>query len=211
MSQTTPLIITISRELGSGGAYIGHKLAEHFDLFFADHAIITRTAEKLSVFEGDVASHEERIASFWENFWTNTGLHEFYSEAVGSFRPTTAMIFKTESEVINEIVTKKPAVIVGRGAFHLLSDHPNAVHVFLYASEEIRAKRLMEVQNISEIEAKTKIAVGDKERAMYVKKFTKKSWNDVKNYNICIDTGKVGLDNAFEIIVQFIENYKSSK
>lgn len=206
MKRSAPLVITISRELGSGGAYIGHKLAEILNMFYADHEIITRTAEKLSVFEEDVAPHEEKITSFWQNFWENTALHEFYSEAVGSFRPTTAKIFETESEVLHQIAREHSAVIIGRGGFHVLKDHPNIVSIYLHGSEDARAKRLMEVRNITELEAKTQIVAGDRERMMYIKKFTKKDWADAKNFDLTIDTGKIGFDNALVLIVKYIES-----
>ena len=205
MALSTPLVITISREVGSGGAYIGRKLAEKLNMIYADQDIISKTAEKLSVFTEDVGPYEEKISSFWENFWANTGLHEFYSEAVGSFRPTTAMIYKTQSEVIQEIAKDHAAVIIGRGGFHVLRNHPNAVHIYLHADVMERAKRLMEVRKISELEARTQIAAQDKERELYIKKFTKNSWADVSNYDLSINTGKVGFDNAYELILKYIE------
>ncbi|HHT21969.1 MAG TPA: cytidylate kinase-like family protein [Bacteroidales bacterium] len=208
MKTTAPLVITISRELGSGGAYIGRKLAEKLNMFYADHEIVTRTAEELSVFEDDVAHHEEKITSFWHNFWEKTKLHEFYHEAVGSFRPTSTKIFETESEVLQQIARERSAVIIGRGGFHVLKDHPNAVHIYLHGCEEARAKRLMEVRNISELEAKTQIVAGDRERLMYIKKFTNQDWANAKNFDLAIDTSKVGFDNALEIILKYIKSRK---
>ncbi|NLO71364.1 MAG: cytidylate kinase-like family protein [Porphyromonadaceae bacterium] len=208
MSQNSPLVVTISRELGGGGAYIGHKLAEELDMYYADHDIITRTAEKLSVFLDDVAPHEERITSFWQNFWEKTGIHEFYSEAVGSFKPTTAKIYEAESEVIQQIAKDHSAVIIGRCGFHVLKDYPNLVSIYLHGSIDARAKRLMDVRNISELKAKTQITASDRERALYIKKFTNKNWTDVHNFDLCIDTGKIGFDNATEIILKYIKSRK---
>lgn len=206
MKTTAPLVITISRELGSGGAYIGRKLAERLNMFYADNEIVTRTAEELSVFEDDVAHNEEKITSFWHNFWEKTKLHEFYNEAVGSFKPTSTKIFETQSEVLKQIARDRSAVIIGRGGFHVLKDHPNAVHIYLHGCEEARAKRLMEVRKIDELEAKTQIVAGDRERLMYIKKFTNQDWANAKNFDLTIDTSKVGFDNALEIILKFIES-----
>ena len=206
MTQTSPLVITISRELGSGGAYIGHKLAEKLNMYYADHEIITRTAEKLSVFVEDVAPHEEKITSFWQNFWEKTSLNEFYNKAVGSYIPTTSKIFETESEVIQQIAREHSAVIIGRGGFHVLRDRPNVVSIYLHGSIQARAKRLMEARHITELEALTQIAAGDKQRALYIQKFTKKDWADVRNFDLSIDTGKIGFDNATEIILKYIES-----
>ncbi len=208
MKTSAPLVITISRELGSGGSYIGRKLAKKLDIFYADSEIVTRTAEELSVFEDDVAHQEEKITSFWHNFWAKTKLHEFYHEAVGSFKPTTAKIFETQSEVLQQIVRDRSAVIIGRGGFYVLKDHPNAVHIYLHGNEVARAKRLMEVRNISELEATTQIVSGDRERLMYIKKFTNQDWANAKNFDLTIDTSAIGFDNALEIILKFIESRK---
>lgn len=208
MPKKPHLVITISRELGGGGAYIGHKLAEELNMFYADHEIITRTAEKLSVLKDDIADNEEKIRSFWHNFWEKTGVFEFYSEAVGSFAPTTAKIYETESEVIRQIVKDHSAVIIGRCGFHVLKDYPNLVSIYLYGSVDARAKRLMEVRNISYLEAKTQITISDRERALYIKKFTKKNWTDVHNFDLSIDTGRIGFDNATEIILKYIKSRK---
>ena len=209
MAQTTsPLVITISRELGSGGSYIGHKLAERLNMYYADHEIITKTAENLSVLLEDVESHEEKITSFWENFWANTGIQEFYNEAIGSYIPTSAKIFEAEAHVMQGIVKEHSAIIIGRCGFYILRDYPNLVNIFLHGSVEARAKRLMDVRHISELEAKTQIASNDKSRAQYIKKFTKKDWTNTKNYHLSIDTGEIDYDNAIELIIKYIESRK---
>lgn len=208
MSKAPHLVITISRELGSGGAYIGHKLADELNMYYADHEIITRTAEKLSVFKEDITHNEEKITSFWQNFWEKTGIFEFYSEAVGKFAPTTTKIHEAETEVIQQIIKDHSAVIIGRCGFHVLKDYPNLVSIYLYGSVDARAQRLMEVRKISELEAKTQIEVSDRERALYIKKFTKKKWTDVHNFDLSIDTGKIGFDNATEIILKYIKSRK---
>ena len=88
----------------------------------------------------------------------------------------------------------------------MLKDHPNTIHIYLHGCEEARAKRLMEVRNISELEAKTQIVAGDRERLMYIKKFTNQDWANAKNFDLTIDTSKVGFDNAMEIILKYIES-----
>jgi cytidylate kinase len=89
-----------------------------------------------------------------------------------------------------------------------LRDYPNLVNVFLHGSVEARAKRLMDVRHISELEAKTQIAASDKSRAQYIKKFTKKDWNDAKNYHLSIDTGEIGFDHAIDVIMKYIDSRK---
>lgn len=203
-----PLVITISRELGSGGAYIGHQLAEQLEMLYVDHEIIARTAEKLDVLEHDVSSYEEKISSFWANFWEKTKLNEFYNEATSSFRPTTAKIFEAEAEVMRQIAKERPAVIIGRGGFHVLKDFPNVVSIYLHGSIQSRSQRLMQVRHIDELEAKRQIEVGDRERTMYIRKFTKKDWANSNNFDLTLDTGKVSLECATDIILRYVAGRK---
>lgn len=206
--KTTPLAITISRKLGSGGAYVGHKLAEKLNLFYADHVIITRAAEAMSLVLDDIAPHEEKINSWWHNFWANTKIEQFINEGIQSFTPTTSEIFKTESEVIKQIAQEQPSVIIGRNGFHILDGYPGMVSIYLYGNIATRAKRLMEVRKITLEQALLQIEESDKSRAMYVKKFTKKNWEDVHNYDLAIDTSKIGLDNTVELIINYINLLK---
>lgn len=206
--EKTPLTITISRKLGSGGAYVGHKLAEKLNMFYADHVIITRTAEEMSLYKEDIEPHEEKIESWWHKFWANTKIEQFINDGIGSFTPTTGEIFQTESDVIKQIVNEQPSVIIGRNGFHVLADYPNMISIYLYADAAARAKRLMQVRKISEEEAKKQIEESDKSRTLYVKKFTKKNWEDVHNYDLSIDTGKIGLDNSVDLVMKYIESLR---
>jgi len=132
VKQTGPFVITISRQLGSGGAYIGQQLAKKLNIFYADREIICHVAKKLSVLEEDLESRDEKIRSFWQSFLQ---LCAFASDAYlppPMIVPTDRELFKAEAEIIEHISKERSAVIIGRCGAHILREHPNHVSIFLH-------------------------------------------------------------------------------
>lgn len=206
MEQSRHLVITISRQLGSGGSYIGQQLADKLGIFYADHEIILRAARDLSILEKDIESRDEEVVSFWESFLkVSTFAPDLYMPP-REMPPTDRELFEVEAGIIEHIAKECQAVIIGRCGFHLLRNEPGSVSVFLTASEDFRAERIAKLYHISKEVAKGKIAQSDRKRAFYCKTFTGKEWNDARNYNLCIDTGKVGVDNAVDLILDYLKN-----
>ena len=200
----TPLAITISRQLGSGGAYIGQQLAKKLNIYYADHEIIRKTSKMLSVSEADVMSNEEKTQSLWKYF---VQLNTFASEAYIPLQPEPidSDLYDAESEVIECIAKAHSAVIIGRCGFHVLRNYPNRVSIYLHGEESFRAKRIQKMHNITEQAARQMLAKSDKERAHYIETFTGHKWSDARLYDLCIDTSKVGLDNSVDLILNYLE------
>jgi len=207
MEQNKPLVITISRQLGSGGAYIGQQLAKKLSMYYADHEIITKTAEELSVLEKDLASQEEKIESFWKTFLRyNVSAPEVYIPASYNFFPTSEQLFETESEVIKRIADESSSVILGRCGFDILREHPNKVSVLLYSNIENRIKRIQDFRHLTEEEARKTVSQSDKDRELYINSFTKKKWMDARNFDLCIDTGKISFDKCVDLIIAYLNS-----
>ena len=204
MEQTSPLVISISRQLGSGGAYIGQQLAKNLNLFFADREIINEAAKKLSVLEEDVESQEEKF-SVWESFLQSFASAPDVYLPPKYNAPTESELFKTESEIIMHLAEQRSSVIVGRCGFFILRNHPNHVSIFLHGNIDFRIKRFMEFSKTTEEIARKTICQTDKARALYVHTFTKLDWADAKHYDLTIDTSKIGCDNAIELIMEYLE------
>jgi len=205
MDKTTLFVITISRQLGSGGAYLGQKLAKNLNIFYADREIISQTAKHLSILEGDLESRDEKTSSFWESFFQS---YTFTSDMFVLPRilpPTDRELFIAETNVIERIVKERSAVIIGRCSSHILHDHPNHVSIFLHAKKTFRNERIQKLYNVSEEVAAKMIAQSDKERALYYHTFTGKEWMDVRLYDISLDTSKIGLDKTEAIIMKYLE------
>jgi cytidylate kinase len=207
MEQTKSFVITISRQLGSGGAYIGQQVAKKADIFFADREIINKAAKQLRTLEENLESREEKILSFWHSFFKYTSKAQgVYMAPVSPILEfTDDELFTVESDIIKHIAKEGPAVIIGRCGFDVLRQFPNHVSIFMHANREFRTNRTQISYNLSHADAEKMIDKSDKERAAYCKSFTGKEWTDALNYDISIDTSKLGIDKTVEFILNYLE------
>lgn len=206
MKQTSPFIITISRQLGAGGAEIGQQLANQLNILYADREIIRQTAKKLSVLVEAVEPRDEKLGSFWKSF-----LRSYAVGTPGAYvppknnMPTSRELFEAETETIKRIAQECSAVIIGRSGSYVLRDHPNHVSIFIHGDKAFRRSRVQKMHHVSEEAAGKMIDQSDKERALYHHTFTGKEWTDARRYHIAIDTGKMGLDRSVELLLKYLE------
>lgn len=207
MDQTKSFVITISRQLGCGGAYIGQQLAKNMNIFFADREIISKAAKHLSTMEETLESREEKMLSFWHSFLKGTPQTQgvFLAPVSPILEFTDDELFAVESDIIKRIASEGPAVIIGRCGFDVLRQHPNHVSIFMHANSEFRNERIQKLYNMSHDNATKLIEKNDKERAAYCKTFTGKEWADARNYDISIDTSKLGIDKTVEFILNYLK------
>ncbi len=206
MKLTSPFVITINRQLGSGGAYIGQQLAKKLGIFYADREIIDQAAKQLSVLAEDLESQEEKISSFWKSYLKSFafGTPDAYLPP-RVIIPTDRELFNTETGIIKHIVNERSAVIIGRCGCHILRDHPNRISIYLHADPSFRKGRIQQLNNVSEGSAEKMIVQNDKERSLYYHTFTGREWSDARQYDISINTGKIGLDQSVEFILNYLE------
>jgi len=206
MKQTTPFVITISRQLGSGGAFIGQQLAKKLNIDYVDREILSKAAKQLAVVEEDLESRNEKLLSFWSSFFHINGYAEDYHLPPQMNFPFDREIFDAEADVIEQIARERSAVIMGRCGFHILRDYSNRVSLFLHADISFRSKRVQELYKLSEKAALEMITKNDKERVNYIETFTGKKWTDAKHFDLTLDTGKIGLDKSTELILNYLES-----
>jgi CMP/dCMP kinase len=205
MKETPPFVITISRQLGSGGAYVGQQLAKKLNVFYADHEIIGQAAKQFSVLREDLESRDEKILSFWQSFIESYAITPDTYVPPQIIIPSDRELFKTESEIIKRIAQERSAVIIGRCGTHILRDHPNHVGIFIHGNITFRKSRIQKLYNVSEEAAGKMIAQSDKERTLYHRTFTGKEWADARRYDISIDTSRIGVDKSVEFILRYLE------
>jgi CMP/dCMP kinase len=206
MKKNQPLVITISRQLGCGGAYVGQQLAKKLKINYADHEIIAEMAKQLSVYEKELESRDEKIQSLWDSFLQNSAYApEVYFPTNYKVGLTDSDLYRAQKDVIERIANEKSSVIIGRCGFHILRDNTNRVSVFLHADNAFRIERIKKLHKVSVKEAEEMIEKSDKNRARYVNEFTKKNWMDATLYEVCIDTGKIGVDNSVELILDYLK------
>ncbi len=197
-------VVTISHQLGSGGAYIGEKLSEALTIPFVDRDILKKIAEKLDIAEKSVEYREERLSSFWQSFSQAQMMTDPLLGLVPECLLSDKDLFVLESDYITRIAQKSSALILGRGGNFILNKHPRHISVFVHAQLSDRLNRVAELYKVDTGKAKKIIDTNDKERYAYIRAFTKQELSDAKNYDICINTSCLGLDKSVDFIKNFI-------
>lgn len=201
------IIVTICREFCSGGVEIGKKLAEKLDINFYDKELISLAAKESGITENIFKDADEKPSNSL-----------LYSIAIGApsltgifFQNndflTNDKLFGIQSNVIKEIAEKGSAVIVGRCSDYILRDEERIVKVYLRADIDFRKKRfILERHNVAEKDIEHIINKTDKKRGNYYSYYTGRDWDCASNYDLVINTSKVGVDGAVKQILNFIEN-----
>lgn len=201
------LIITISREYGSGGGLIGEKLAEALGISCYDKLLLQLAAAKSGLSPEFVERSEEQVtSSFLYNLSmiSQSTTNFFYGYDV----PLGDKVFFAQTAVIKELAERESCVIVGRCSDYILRSRENCLKVFIYAPKEDRVVRLMERYGVSEKEAKDKIHKFDRARANYYKNYTGEPWGSVKAHDLCINTAISGIEGAVKIIRSMVDVMK---
>lgn len=177
-------VIAIGRQYGSGGRVIGQKLAQRLGYEFYDDAIVQMAAGTTGYTPQFVRQREENMT----NSFLYDLVNQMYAYAPEEESPKDS-VFLAEKKAIEEIATKGRCVIVGRCADYLLRDDPHCLRVWLHADKARRVKRIMELEQLDEAEAKTRIAQEDRRRATNYQYYTRRVWGLGKNYHLTLDTG----------------------
>ena len=119
--------------------------------------------------------------------------------------PINHKVFLAQFDAIKKLAEKESCVIVGRCADYALEDDPFAVSVFIKASIDERVKRIKRLYELNDSKAADLIQKTDKKRASYYNYYSSKKWGDAKSYDLCVDSGLVGIEGAIEVILKFIE------
>jgi cytidylate kinase len=201
------IVVAISRQLGSGGSYIGQAVARRLNFKYVDRQILERAAEMLGMPRDDLAQLEERVSSRWVRLARILSL----GPPDGPYSPPRLPvvqeeeIFEVENRIIQEIAEREDAVIVGRGSFYMLRHHPAAIRVFVYAPVAWRARRLMATfPRLDEAAAHDTIVQADERRARFVETMTGGPWTEATRYDLCLNTATLGLDQAAELVASLV-------
>ena len=192
-------IITISRQYGSGGRIVAQKLAEALGIPFYDNELITMAAEKTGLSVECFKDAEK--TSVGNLFFSLTSLTPSL-DSVGL--PLNEKIFLVQSQVIKEVAEAGSCVIVGRSANYVLENMPNVINVFLQADLSDRVKRAVEVYGQDAEGAEAMVLKTDKRRANYFNYFTGRKWGKAENYDLSLNTSRMGLDEIVEVIKTYV-------
>jgi hypothetical protein len=192
------LIITIGREYGSGGRFIGKMVAEQLKIPFFDKELIAVAAREGGINEKTIENLDETASSRF-----------FYALPTTSFMPASATtnfdltmndrLFLLQSKEIKRISNEGSAVIVGRCADYVLRDNPDVINVYIHATLEARVAHAVKYYGLSTAIAKKTVQKTDEQRMKYYNYYTGRKWGIADNYTLCLDSS-LGLETATEII-----------
>ena len=197
-------IVTIGRQYGSGGKEIGRRLAEELGVPFYDEKLVEAVAEATNAHPDVVKNADEKATnSFLYSLVASGGLRGI-NDAVRYEMPINDKVFISQSKYIKEVAKEGGCVIVGRCADYVLDGNENLLRVFLYSDMESKKKRIMRLYSLNEKQAKDAIVKTEKTRKTYYNYYTDRSWGEMSSYDLCLNVGKIGIDETIEIIKDYI-------
>lgn len=205
------VIITISRQYGSGGGKIGALLAEAMGIPFYDKELISLAAKE-SGFREDVFENADKQALSSLLYSLSTGMFVSSAQLDGVDNlPLNDRVFLIQHKVIRQLAEQGPCVIVGRCADYVLKDHPDVLNVFVHAPLEKRIQRVIQEHQLGAENRDKAIQKMDKRRAAYYEYYTGMKWGRVENYHLTMDSAKVGLEGSAAIIKAFAEQTTTNR
>ena len=213
MDKEKKFVITINRELGSGGRTVGRKLAEKLGVPYYDKLLIQSLQEKYNLTVDEIEK-EKGNKHPWLTYLKNAFLsinqnkdELWYYKMVNGEQGdmvTSEDMFKVEQQILKSVAEEQSCIIAGRSGFHIFAKHPNHMSIMIQASMEYRIERVMKKQGLSREQAEKAIKHVDKMRENYVKKYTGKSRYDTRNYNLVINMDGKTEDEAVNLILSYI-------
>ena len=183
------VVISVSRQYGSGGRIIARRLSEELNIPYYDKEIIEKAAQQTGLTENYIRQTESRP--------TGSFIFDLYN--MTQTLPLPDQVFIAQSKVIKEAAQKGPCVILGRCADYVLDEFPNCLRVFVMAPLEERVRRAREEYHVETVHMENYVTRQDRYRASYYNHFVGKKWGDMGNYDLCINS-HIGIENAVQAI-----------
>lgn len=198
-------VISIGRQLGSGGSAMGRAIAEHFGFRYIDKEILVKAAERLELSEENLELVDERNSSIWGAL-AQTAVYDMPYVADAWYTPTSKQLFETQTQIMREAAEEGPCVIIGRCASYLFRNYEKHTSIFLQADMESRMARLEKTlkKPVKGNREKKHIEHEDRERARYFNTFTGRKWLDLREYDLVLDTTYFTDEQIQEILFHYI-------
>lgn len=189
------IIVTISREYGSGGLEIGQRIANDLGISFYDTQLIKEEAKETGFSEEFIQKNDQVI--------TNILLNKIYAQGYAFSKKEKApldAIYEVDRKVITKLADTKSCVIMGHCSDAILADYPNAFHVFIHADKASRMERIQYEYGIPKKDVEETLYKEDRAREAYYQIYANRKWGGIKNYDLTINGGIFGIDKTIEII-----------
>ena len=191
-------IITISREFGSGGRFIGEEVAKKLGIVYYDKNIIGQIAEKSGLSPEYIQENAELSPK--------KGLFAYaFSGRDITGKSVEDMVYEAQRNIILELAEKEPCVIIGRNADYILKDRDDVLNVFIHGDMPEKIQRLTSLYNVEEKEAVKMMADTDKRRRTNYNFYTDQNWGKASNYTLCLNSSQFGYDRCEMIIMECVK------
>ena len=191
-------IITISREFGSGGRFIGEEVAKKLGIAYYDKNIIGQIAEKSGLSPEYIQENAELSPK--------KGLFAYaFSGRDITGKSVEDMVYEAQRNIILELAEKEPCVIIGRNADYILKDRGDVLNVFIHGDMPEKIKRITGLYNVEEKEAVKMMADTDKRRRTNYNFYTDQNWGKASNYTLCLNSSQLGYDRCEMIIMECVK------
>ena len=191
-------IITISREFGSGGRFIGEEAAKKLGIAYYDKNIIGQIAEKSGLSPEYIQENAELSPK--------KGLFAYaFSSRDITGKSVEDMVYEAQRNIILELAEKEPCVIIGRNADYILKDRDDVLNVFIHGDMPEKIKRITGLYNVKEKEAVKMMADTDKRRRTNYNFYTDQNWGKASNYTLCLNSSQLGYDRCEMIIMECVK------
>ncbi len=198
------VVITIARQYGSGGRTVGEMLAKRLDIHYYDKELMKLASEDSGINESLFANTDEKLK--------NTNLFKiahrvYHGELISPESDdfvSTQNLFNYQAKIIKELAEQESCVIVGRCADFILKDYDNVLSVFIHATHEYSMEQAAKKHSMPSKELERFILKTDKHRADYYKYYTGREWTDARNYDLCLDSSKLGYNRCVEEIISYM-------
>ena len=197
-------IITISRQFGSGGRYIGRKLAESYGIPFYDNELISRAAKESGFAEQAFENAEKRATNSFL-YSIAMGLNTYGAQELGAAGLSIDdRIFLAQSKVIQQVADEGPCVIVGRCSDYILKSYENVVNLFIAANIDFRIDRAVNLYGLEKKNAAEQVLKNDKRRANYYNYHAGEKWGNINNYHLAIHSDYCGVEKTVDVLRAFL-------
>ena len=190
-------IITISREFGSGGRFIGEELAKKLGLAYYDKNIINEIAEKSGLSPEYIQENAELSPK--------KGLFAYaFAGRDITGKSVEDLVYEAQRKVILELAEKESCVIIGRNADYILKDRDDVLNVFIHGDTPEKIQRITRLYNVEEQKVVKMMVDIDKRRMANYNFYTNQKWGKASNYTLCLNSSKLGYDRCEKIIMECI-------
>ena len=199
-------VITIARQYGSGGRTIGEMLADRLGIHFYDKELMKLASEDSGINErlSNTADEKVKQSVFTKMFKTEKAYKgDIISPESGEF-VSDDNLFNYQAKVVKDLAENENCVIVGRCADYVLKDYDHVLSVFIHGPKDFCMQEAAKKINLQGKELEKFIAKTDKERADYYKYYTGREWTDARNYDLCLDSSKLGFERCVDEIIAYM-------